>query len=96
MHAIRSVRYEHGSCRTMAGVPLWIIAAAIGFVLLIAVIVVAVLLRSATLNKFYKKFYKKIICGSKVVFGRRQCSNFYRRKRYQSEPVRTEALYSVS
>jgi len=42
---VKSVRYEHGSCRSMAGAPLWIIAAAIGVVVLIAVIVVAVMLR---------------------------------------------------
>ena len=43
--ACRSVRYEHGSCRSTAGAPLLIIAAAIGVVVLVAVIVVAFMLR---------------------------------------------------
>ena len=43
--ACRSVRYEHGSCRSTAGAPLLIIAAAIGVVVLVAVIVVTVMLR---------------------------------------------------
>ena len=51
MDVHRSVRYEHGSCRTTAGAPLLIIAAAIGVVVLIAVIVVAVMLRSAALHQ---------------------------------------------
>ena len=41
----------------MAGAPLWIIAAAIGVVVLIAVIVVAVMLRSAaTLYQMQSQF----------------------------------------
>ena len=56
MDVHRSVRYEHGSCRTTAGAPLWIIAAAIGVVVLIAVIVVAVMLRSAALHQMQSQF----------------------------------------
>merc|ERR1712183_573195 len=40
---VRSVLYDHSKCPKMAGVPLWTIAAAIGVVVLIAV--VAVMLR---------------------------------------------------
>ena len=50
LHAPRSVRYDHGSCRNMAGAPIWIILVAIGVVLTIAVIVVVVMLRSPPMH----------------------------------------------
>lgn len=42
---VKSVRYEHSGCPSMAGVPLWLVAAVIGVVVLVAVIIFLVMLR---------------------------------------------------
>lgn len=42
---VKSVRYEHGSCQSRAGVPLWLVAAVIGVVVLVAVVIFVVMIR---------------------------------------------------
>jgi len=42
---VKSVRYEHAGCPSMAGVPLWLVGAVIGVVVLVAVVIFVVMLR---------------------------------------------------
>lgn len=42
---VKSVKYAHSECPRMAGVPLWLVGAVIGVVVLVAVVIFVVMLR---------------------------------------------------
>ena len=60
------MRYEHGSCQSRAGVPLWLVAAVIGVVVLVAVVIFVVMIRSANINKICTNFYIQYVIAARL------------------------------